>query len=89
MVTIEGDDDDKKREKKLSLKNNAPCRSYISKFIDNAEDLGIIMYNLMEYSDNYSMRSGNLCNYYRDEINDDANENNAGNNRINNKNINK
>ena len=43
----------------------------------------------MEYSDNYSMRSGNLCNYYRDEINDDANENNAGNNRINNKNINK
>ena len=41
------------------------------------------MYNLLEYSDNYSMASGSLWNYYRDEINDDANEN--VNNRINNK----
>ena len=42
------------------------------------------MYNLLEYSDNYSMTSGSLWNYYRDEINDDGNENNAANNRINN-----
>ena len=42
------------------------------------------MYNLLEYSGNYSMTSGILWNYYRDEINDDANENNATNNRINN-----
>ena len=41
------------------------------------------MYNLLEYTDNYSMTSGGLWNYYRDEINDDANEN-ANNNRINN-----
>ena len=44
------------------------------------------MYNLLEYSDNYSMTSVSLWNYYRDEVNDDANENNAaGNYRINNK----
>ena len=30
------------------------------------------------------MTSGSLWNYYRDEIKDDANENNAANNRINN-----
>ena len=41
------------------------------------------IYNLLEYSDNYSMTSGSLWNYYRDEINDDANEN-ASDNRINN-----
>ena len=40
--------------------------------IDNTEDLdiGIPMYNLLEYSYNYSMTSGSLRNYYRDEIND-------------------
>ena len=26
------------------------------------------MYNLLEYSDNYSIASGSLRNYYRDEI---------------------
>ena len=26
------------------------------------------MYNLLDYSDNYSMASGRLWNYYRDEI---------------------
>ena len=35
------------------------------------------MYNLLEYSDNYSITSRRLWNYYRDEINNDANENNA------------
>ena len=54
IITIEGDDDNKKRDKKLSFKNNASCRSCISKinntFIDNAEDLDIVMtmYNLLE-----------------------------------------
>ena len=42
------------------------------------------MYYLLEYSDNYSMTSGSLWNYYRDEINDDGNENIAANIRINN-----
>ena len=46
--------------------------------IDNAEDLDIVMlmYNLLEYSDNYSMTSENLWNYYRYEVDydDDASE---------------
>ena len=42
------------------------------------------MYNLLEYSDNYSMPSGSLWNYYKDEVNDDTNENNAALNKINN-----
>ena len=31
------------------------------------------MYELLEYSDNYSLASGSLLNYYRDEVNDAAN----------------
>ena len=52
---------------------------------NNAKDLDIVMpmYNL--YSDNYSMASGILWNYYRDEVNEDANENNVDNYRTNNK----
>ena len=42
------------------------------------------MSNLLKCCDNYSMTSGSLLNYYRDEINDDAIENDS-NNRINNK----
>ena len=42
------------------------------------------MYNPLEYSDNYSVTSGSVSNYYRDEVNDNANENNADNYRINN-----
>ena len=42
------------------------------------------MYNLLEYSDNYSMTSGSWCNYYGDEVNDDENENDDANNKINN-----
>ena len=35
------------------------------------------IYNLLEYIDNFCMRSENCCNYYRDKVNDSANENNA------------
>ena len=65
-----------KVQKNVTSKNNAPFRSCISKvkstLIDNAEDLNIVMsmYNLSEYSKNYSMTSGSLWNYYRDEIGD-------------------
>ena len=41
------------------------------------------VYNLLEYNDNYSMTSGSLWNYYRNEVNDDANEI-VANYRINN-----
>ena len=65
---------------KLVFKNTATFRLCISKiinaFINNAEDLCIFMsmYNLLVNSDNYSMTSESLWNYYRHEVNDDANE---------------
>ena len=90
-ITAEGDQDDKTRNKELIFKNNAPFRSFILKinntFMKNAEDLDIVMplYNLLGYSDNYSMTSGSLWNYYSDEVYDDENEtDNANNNRISN-----
>ena len=42
------------------------------------------MYSLLEYSDNYSMTSGSLGNYHRDEINHDANETNNNDKMTNN-----
>ena len=43
------------------------------------------MYNLLEYSHNYSMTPESFWNYYRNEVNNDENENdNANNNRISN-----
>ena len=42
------------------------------------------MYNLLGNSGNYSIASESLWNCYRDEVNDDANENNAGDYRMNN-----
>ena len=37
--------------------------------IDNSQDIDIVipMYNLIEYSDNYSKTSGSLWQYYKDE----------------------
>ena len=37
--------------------------------IDNAKDIDVVMpiYNLIEYSDNYSKTSGSLWQYYRDK----------------------
>ena len=32
------------------------------------------MHNLLEYSENHSMTSGRLWNYYRDRVNDSATE---------------
>ena len=43
------------------------------------------MHNPLEYSDNYSMTSAILLNYYRDEVNDNSNENVAGNSANNSK----
>ena len=42
------------------------------------------MCDLLEYSNNYSMTSGSLCNNYRDGVNDGANEIYAENYRIDN-----
>ena len=54
-------------------------------FVDNAEDLDTVMpmYILLEYSYNYSMTSSSFWDYYRDEVNDTANEK-VANDRTNN-----
>ena len=82
-LTVEENNVAKTRNEKLIFKNNAPFRLRISiinnTFIDNAEYLD----NLLEYRDNYSMTSESLRSYYRDEINDDVNENNAARIKIN------
>ena len=66
--------------KKVIFKNFAPFISCISKInntqIDDAEytDLVMLMYNLIEYSDNYSKRSGSLWQYCKEipAIDDDG-----------------
>ena len=40
------------------------------------------MYNLLEYSKNYSKTSASLCNYYRDELTDETNNNNGPNKNV-------
>ena len=47
---------------------------YDKKIIDNAEDFDVVMpmYNLLEYSKNYSKTIGSFWNYYRDDPNNGA-----------------
>ena len=80
-ITGEGADDAArqagKRDKGAIFKNCAPfinCKSEINNTeIDNAKDIDIViqMYDLIEYSDNYSKTSGSLWQYYKDKPNDD------------------
>ena len=71
------------KSRPLAFKKNAPFISCISKIngvlIQNAEDLDIVtpMYNLPEYSKNYSKTFGSLWNYYRDELTDETNDDNC------------
>ena len=81
-ITITGARDDAaarqldERNKGVIFKNCAPftkCRSRINNTdIDNAQDIDIVMplYNLIEYSDNYSKTSGSLWQYFKDDPND-------------------
>ena len=86
-ITVTHPNDNANFNKKLTLKNNAPFISCISKIngqlVENAEDLDIVipMYNLLEYSNYYEKTSGSLFNYYRDEPNEITVG--AGNNAIN------
>ena len=72
-ITVTNPNDNANFNKELTLKNNAPFISCISKIngelVENAEDLDIVMpmYNLLEYCKNYEKTSGSLFNYYRDE----------------------
>ena len=62
---------------KLSLKNCAPfkeCRTEINEtFVDEEEyiNFAIPMYNMTEYNDNYSNKSGSLWQFKRDAIGGD------------------
>ena len=79
-ITGAGDDDTAKRldepNKGVIFKNCTPFTECISRInnadLDNAQDIDIVMpmYNLTEYSDNYSKTSGSLWQYYKDDLND-------------------
>ena len=64
------------RNKSVIFKNCAPSTKCMSKIddteIDNAQYIDIVMpmYNLIEYSNNYSKTSGSLWQYDKDEQND-------------------
>ena len=82
-VTVAGNQPRDRQNRPLILKNNAPFVSCITRInnelVEDADDLDIVisMYNLLEYSKNYRKTIGSLYNYYRDELNDDANLNNV------------
>ena len=87
-ITVTGNQPRDRQNKPVILKNNAPfvlCITRINnELIEDADDLDIVMpmYNLLEYSKNYRKTRGSLYNYYRDELNDDANLNNFANNNV-------
>ena len=76
------------RNRPLILKNNAPFVSCVTRIngelIEDADDLDIVMsmYNLLEYSKNYRKTIGSSYNYYRDELSDDADDNNFDNIKV-------
>ena len=84
IITITGAGDDAaarradERNKGVTFKNCAPFTKCINRInnidIDNAHDFDIVMsmYNLIEYSDNYSKTCGRLWQYYKDDPNDNS-----------------
>ena len=89
IFTVSADERDRdEMNRQVILKNNAPFISCILKIndvlVENAEDLDIVMpmYNLLEYSKNYSKTSASLWNYYRDELTDETNDNNGQNKNV-------
>ena len=87
-IKVAGNQPRDRQNRPLILKNNAPFVSFITRInnelIEDADDLDIVMsmYNLLEYSKTYRKTIGSLYNYYRDELNDDANLNNFANNNV-------
>ena len=77
-----------KRNRPLILKNNAPFVLCITRtngeLIEDANDLDIVipMYNSLDYSKNYRKTIGSLYNYYRDDLSDDADDNNFDNIKV-------
>ena len=70
--TAAADTDANNTNKKVIFKNCAPFNNCISKIyniqVDNAKDIDIVMpmYNLIEYSDNYSETCGSLWQHCKD-----------------------
>ena len=70
--TAAADADVNNTNKKVKFKNCAPFTNCLNEInntqVDNAKDLDIVMpmYNLIEYSDNYSKTSGSLWQYCKD-----------------------
>ena len=78
-ITVEGNYDAMRwldeRNKGVIFKNWSRFTNCLSKInntqIDNAKYIDVVlMYNLIEYSDNFSKTSGSLSQYYRDDPND-------------------
>ena len=72
-ILVIGDVENKVVNSSVAFKNCAPftkCITHINdEYLETAENLDIIMpmYNLLEYSDNYSDSSGSLYQFKRDE----------------------
>ena len=87
-ITVAGNNLRDRQDRPLIFKNNAPFVSCITRIngelIEDADDLDIFMpiYNLLEYSKNYRKTIGSLYNYYRDELSDDADDNQLNNIKI-------
>ena len=93
-ITVNGvlngaENDITRRNRPLTLKNNAPFISCITringKLIEDTDDIDIVIpkYNLLEYSKNYRKTIGSLYNHYSDELTNDDNDNFANRNVVN------
>ena len=77
-ILVAGNHPRDRQDKPVILKNNAPFISCITRINgelnEDADDLDVVMsmYNLLEYSKNYRKTIGSSYNYYRDELDDDA-----------------
>ena len=88
-VTASADERDRDEMNRQGiLKNDAPFISLISKIhgvlVENGEDLDFAapLYCLLKYSKNYSKTCASLWNYYRDELTDEANDNDSPNKNV-------
>ena len=87
-ITVAGNNLRDRQNRPLILKNNTPFVSCITRIngelIEDADDLDIVMpmYNLLEYSKNYRKTIGSLYNYYRDELSDNADDDNFSNIKV-------
>ena len=87
-IIVAGNAPRDRQNRPVILKNNTPFISCITRIngelIEDADDLDVVMpmHNLLEYSKNYRKTIGSLYNYYRDELDDDADLNNHPNNNV-------